>query len=103
MTRRRVVQTERMEPHGPGTLVLDVLPRLAVRYDDAARMIGISENMLRELVDQGKVHAPVALSKKVVLFDVATLTHDWQSIRFELMGGHQKPAKPSSALDDLLG
>lgn len=104
MAKRRHVQNDDgLGGSVQSPLVLDVIQRLAVRYEDAARMIGISESMLRDLVYQGKIHAPIQLSKNVVLFDVATLAQDWQSIRRERMGDPLRSARPKSALDELLG
>ena len=56
--RRRTADVVSIDAAGPGTIVLDVVQRLAVRYDDAARMIGVSESALRELTRRGRFPHP---------------------------------------------
>ena len=58
---------------------------LALRASQAAAMLGISENQLRDWVDEGKVHKPYRVRKKIVLFDAAALANDWDRIKDELL------------------
>ena len=46
---------------------------LALRASQAAAMLGISENQLRQWVMEGKVHKPYRVRKNVVLFDAVRL------------------------------
>lgn len=54
---------------------------LALRYRDAAASLGVSPSELRAMVDEGLIHRPYLLKKRVVLFDAAQLADDWDRIK----------------------
>lgn len=57
---------------------------LAVRYPDAAAMLGISVSELKNWVQAGLVRKPLSPKTNVVLFDVAGLIEDWQALKARL-------------------
>ncbi len=80
---------------------------LAVRAKRAAAMLDVSENTLREWVDEGKVHKPFTVRKRVVLYDAATLASDWERLKEEaeasdLAAGADETEEGPNPWDDVL-